>query len=105
MMLGALLAAAATGDKAGASSGTSVIVLALYGSVFVVALVSWIAWGVRQERGGVIQWGEQQQGETFGQKLARMWKAASAPPKSPYEAQPQPLPDAEEVDQRHRTAG
>lgn len=104
MRLGALLAAAATGDKAGASSGTSVIVLALYGSIFVVALVAWIAWGVRQERGGVIQWGEQQ-GETFGQKLARMWKAASAPPKSPDEAQPQPLPDDEEVDQRHRTAG
>jgi hypothetical protein len=81
------------------------IVLALYGSIFVVALVSWIAWGVRQERGGVIQWGETQ-GETFGQKLARMWKAASAPPPSPYEPpEPQPLPEADEADQRHRTAG
>ena len=100
------MAAAATGDKAGATSGTSVIVLALYGSIFVVALVSWIGWGMRQERGGVIQWGEQPRGETFGQKLARMWKAASAPPQSPYETpEPPRLPDDEQVEQRQRTAG
>jgi hypothetical protein len=100
----ARVVAGAAGKNAGSTSGTGLIVLALYGGIFVFALISWIAWGIRQERGGIIQWGETRN-ETFGQKLAQMWKAASAPPKSPYEA---PAPDQfieDEADERERTAG
>lgn len=105
VVAGAAGATGAAGKSGSSTSGTGLIVLALYGGIFVFALVSWIAWGIRQERGGVIQWGEPQR-ESFGQKLARMWKAASAPPKSPYEEPArQPFIEDEVNDERERTAG
>ena len=105
VVVGAAGATGAPGQSAGSTSGTGLIVIALYGGIFVFALISWIAWGVRQKRGGVIQWGETER-EPFGQKLARMWKAASAPPQSPYEEPaPQPFIEEEPVDERERTAG
>ena len=104
-MLGiARVAAGAAGKSAGSTSGTGLIVLALYGGIFLFVLISWIAWGIRQERGGVIRWGETQN-ETLGQKLARMWKAASAPPAPPPEAPPLRFFEDEGTDERERTAG
>jgi hypothetical protein len=105
-MLGVFHAVAETAGDSGGSSGISAIVLAIYGAIFLFALVSWIAWGIRQERGGVIQWGEQPPAESFGEKFARWWRTASAPPTpTPYE-RPAPEPEpAFEEDERQRTAG
>ncbi len=102
------LVAGTSGTDPGTNAGATVIVLALYGSIFVFALVAWIAWGIRQGQGGVVHWGEGAPPETLGQKIAGAWKTASAAPTPPVPAPP-PLPffdyEAEENDERRRTAG
>jgi hypothetical protein len=76
-MLGIVrLAVESVGDRSN-NAGISVIVLSLYGAVFVVALIAWIAWGIRQERGGVIQWGEPRTRRGIGLRRGRSGKRAS----------------------------
>jgi hypothetical protein len=104
VMLGVLRVMEKVGDEGG-SAATGTVVLAIYAAVFVCTLVSWIAWGVRNKR-GVVQWGEEPRAESFGQKITRMWKTASAQPTPPVADAPRkPNVDDEPADERQRTAG
>ena len=54
-----------------------------------------------------IQWGEQEQPESFGHRFARWWRTASAPPTPTTPSTPvfAESDEPEEVDERQRHAG